>query len=32
MDVKYDEPLGTVDENYLEDTASLDAELMLPPS
>ncbi len=29
-DVKYDEPLGTVDENYLEDTASLDAELMLP--
>ncbi len=29
MKVKSSDPLGTVDENYLEDTASLDAELML---
>lgn len=31
MDIEPSEPLGTVDENYLEDTSSLDAELMLHP-
>lgn len=29
MEIKANEPLGTVDENYLKDTTSLDAELML---
>jgi endogenous inhibitor of DNA gyrase (YacG/DUF329 family) len=30
MEIKSEERLGTVDENYLKDTSSLDAELMLP--
>jgi len=29
MKIEASQPLGTVDENYLEDTASLDAELLL---
>ena len=29
MEIKADEPLGTVQENYLKDTRSLDAELIL---
>jgi hypothetical protein len=29
MDIKTSEPLGTVDENILEDTAGMEAELML---
>jgi hypothetical protein len=29
MEIKSSEPLGTVDENYLEDTAGMEAELML---
>ena len=29
MEIKANEPLGTVDENYLKDTTSVDAELML---